>query len=172
MVRSRRLLKGGGRPLKLTVRPGDLMLSKYSATVARWIFSLWYLASGATWLITHALGRGTVHREVAPGAAAFQLALAQSQFMNPLLALTCLLGGAALLVRRTSPLGIVILLPVVVVIFLFHLVLSGNWVWGTLNLVWFAALAWSCRRAFTTLWHYTDNLGASDPRPDKRFERP
>ena len=137
------------------------MLSKYRAAVARWIFSLWYLASGGTWLITHALGRGTVHHEVAPGAVAFQMALAQSQFMNPLLALTCLSGGATLLVRRTSPLGIVILSPVVVVIFLFHLVLTGNWVWGTLNLVWFAALAWSCRRAFTTLWHYTEPPEAS-----------
>ena len=130
------------------------MLSKYGATVARWIFSLWYLASGATWLITHALGRGTAHHEVAPAAAAFQMALAQSQFMDPLLALACVIGGAALLVRRTWPLGIVILAPVVIVIFLFHLVLTGKWIWGTLNLVWFAALAWYCRRAFAALWHY------------------
>jgi hypothetical protein len=137
------------------------MLSKYCATVARWIFSLWYLASGGMWLITHALGRGIVHHEIAPGAVAFQMALAQSRFMEPLLALTCLLGGAALLVRRTSPLGIVILSPVVVVIFLFHLVLSGNWVWGALNLVWFAALAWTCRRAFTPLWRFTETPGVS-----------
>jgi hypothetical protein len=31
------------------------------------------------------------------------------------------------------------------VIFLFHLVLSGNWIWGTLNLVWSAGLAWRYR---------------------------
>ena len=137
------------------------MFLKYSATVARWIFSLWYLATGGTWLITHALGRGTVHQEVAPRALAFQMALAQSQFMDPLLAVTCLLGGVALLVRRTSPLGVVILAPVVVVIFLFHLVLSGNWVWGTLNLVWFASLAWCCRRAFSALWHYAERSDES-----------
>ena len=129
---------------------------KHCAIIARWIFSLWYLVTGATWLVTHAIGRGTAHHEVTPGAAAFQVALAQSQFMEPLIALTCLVGGAALLFRRTSPLGIVILAPVVAVIFIFHLVLTGNWVWGTVNLGWFAALAWSCRRAFTALWQYTE----------------
>jgi len=137
------------------------MFLKYCANVARWIFSLWYLASGSTWLIAHALGRGTVHHEVSPSAAAFQLALAQSQFMDPLLSVACLLGGIALLVPRTSPLGIVILAPVVVAIFLFHLVLSGNWTWGSLNLVWFAALAWHFRRAFAPLWHYAEPPEAS-----------
>ena len=102
--------------------------------------------------MAHALGRGTVHHEVAAGAIAFQTALTQSQFMDPLLALTCFFGGAALLIRRTSPLGIAMLAPVVVVIFLFHLVLSGNWMWGTLNLVWLVGLAWSFRRSFTALW--------------------
>ncbi len=44
------------------------------------------------------------------------------------------------------------LAPVVVVIFFFHLVLSGNWIWGTCNLVWFTGLAWYYRRALTALW--------------------
>ena len=131
------------------------MASRYVAIGGRWIFALWYLATGATWFVSRARGRGGAHREAAAGAAAFQAALTQSGFMDPLLALICLLGGAALLVRRTSPLGIVMLAPVVAVIFFFHLVLTGNWVWGTLNLLWFAALAWSCRDALKTLWHYS-----------------
>jgi hypothetical protein len=40
-----------------------------------------------------------------------------------------------MLSRRTAPLGIAMLAPVVAVIFLFHLVLTGNWIQGTLNLV-------------------------------------
>ena len=129
---------------------------KYIAIAGRWVFALWYLLSGGTWLVTHILGRAAVNHEVTPGAIAFTNALAESQFMNPLLALTCLIGGGALLIRRTTPLGIAMLAPVVVVIFLFHLVLSGNWIWGTLNLVWFAGLAWRYRRAFTALWTYTE----------------
>jgi hypothetical protein len=132
------------------------MLLKYIAIASRWIFGLWYLASGGAWLVAHRLGRGGAHHEVAPGAIAFQKALTESQFMDPLLALACFFGGAALLIRRTAPLGIAMLAPVVVVIFLFHLVLTGNWMWGTLNLVWFAGLAWCFRRAFTALWSYPE----------------
>jgi hypothetical protein len=132
------------------------MLPKYIAIGGRWIFALWYLTTGAVWLVSHALGRGAAHDEVTAGSIAFQKALTESHFMDPLLALTCFFGGAALLIRRTAPLGIAMLAPLVVVIFLFHLVLSGNWIWGTLNLVWFIGLAWCYRRAFTTLWSYAD----------------
>jgi hypothetical protein len=135
----------------------DLMLLKYIAIAGRWIFGLWYLLTGGAWLVAHALGRGAAHHEVTAGAIAFQKALTESHFMDPLLALTCLFGGAALIIRRTAPLGIAMLAPVVVVIVLFHLVLSGNWMWGTLNMVWFAGLAWSYRRAFTALWSYSES---------------
>jgi hypothetical protein len=133
-------------------------LLKYIAIAGRWIFGLWYLTTGGAWLVAHALGHGAAHHEVAAGAIAFQKALTESHFMDPLLALTCFFGGAALLTRRTAPLGIAMLAPVVVVIFFFHLVLSGNWIWGTLNLVWFAGLAWCFRGAFTTLWTYYEPL--------------
>jgi hypothetical protein len=130
---------------------------KHVATAGRWIFGLWYLLTGAMWLVTHALRRGTAHQEVTTGAIAFQKALTESHFMDPLLAFACLLGGGALLLRRTTPLGIVVLAPLVIVIFLFHLILTGNWIWGTLNLGWFTGLAWYCRRAFTSLWNYSES---------------
>ena len=132
------------------------MLPKYLDIAARWIFGLWYSVTGGAWLVTHALGRGAAHQETAAGAIAFQKALADSHFMDPLVAIACLLGGGALFSRRTAPLGIGLLAPVVAVIFLFHLVLSGNWIWGTLNLVWFTALAWRNRKAFTALWAYSE----------------
>ncbi len=129
-----------------------MMSLKYVFIAARWIFGLWYFLTGMVWIVGHALGRGAQHLEVAAGALAFQKALTASGFMDPLLAVTCLFGGAAMLIRRTVPLGIVILAPVVVIIFFFHVVLSGNWSWGTLNLVWLTALAWRYRKAFTGLW--------------------
>jgi hypothetical protein len=133
------------------------MLLKYVSVAARWLFGLWYVITGCAWLVSHLLGRGVAQHETVAGAIAFQTALTESRFMDPLLASTCLFGGAALLFRRTSPLGIVVLAPVVVVIFLFHVVLSGNWIWGTLNLFWLAGLAWRCRRAFATLWSYAES---------------
>jgi hypothetical protein len=133
------------------------MLLKYIDIAGRWIFGLWYVLTGGVWLVSHALGRDATHREVAAGAIAFQKALTATHFMDPLLALTCLVGGVALLSRRTAPLGIVMLAPVVVVIFLFHVVLTGNWPWGTLNLAWIAGLGWCYRRAFTALWTYSES---------------
>src|ERR1700744_4250654 len=134
------------------------MLLKRIDTTGRWIFGLWYLVTGGTWLLSHVLGRGGAHRETASGAIAFQKALSESHFMDPLVAIACLFGGVALIIRRTAPLGIAMLAPVVVVIFLFHLVLTGNWMWGTLNLVWFTALAWYYKKAFTALWTYSESL--------------
>jgi hypothetical protein len=133
------------------------MLLKYVFVAARRVFGLWYFITGGAWFVSHLLGRGVAHHEVAAGAIAFQTALTESRFMDPLLASTCLFGGAALLFRRTSPLGIVVLAPVVVVIFLFHAVLSGNWLWGTMNLLWFAGLAWHYRRALAILWSHVES---------------
>jgi hypothetical protein len=138
--------------------PQDVMSPKYIAIAGRWVFGLWYLMTGGAWLVTHALGRGAAHQETASGAIAFQKALTESHFMDPLLAIACLFGGGALLIRRTAPLGIAMLAPVVVVIFLFHLVLTGNWIWGTLNLVWFMGLVWRYRGAFTALWTSSETL--------------
>jgi hypothetical protein len=44
----------------------------------------------------------------------FQKALTASHFMDHLLALACVFGGGVLLIRRTAPLGIAMLAPVVV----------------------------------------------------------
>jgi hypothetical protein len=43
--------------------------------------------------------------------------MAESGFLNPLLCLCCTIGGAALFLKRSSPLGLVILAPLVIIIF-------------------------------------------------------
>jgi hypothetical protein len=74
--------------------------------------------------------------------------------MNPLVCLACLVGGGAMLFRRTTPLGIVILAPLVIIIFCFHMVITKSYLWGALNLVLLAANAWRFRRGFDPLWNY------------------
>jgi hypothetical protein len=64
-----------------------------------------------------------------------QKALTESHFMDPLLAIACLFGGRALLSRRTAPLGIAILAPVVAVIFLFHRLALQKSIYCTLGLL-------------------------------------
>lgn len=125
----------------------------FIATAGRWIFGLFYAAVGV-WVTLGLLGFAAPPQQPTPSAAAFTAALSASGIIDPLLALTYLSGGFALLSRRTAPLGIILLAPAVAVIFLFHIRLSGQWIWGSVNLLWLGALAWYFRHAFVSLWNY------------------
>jgi hypothetical protein len=46
----------------------------------------------------------------------------------------------ALCFVRTAPLGIVLLAPLAIIIFFFHLIITHSYLWGALNLAWL--LAW------------------------------
>jgi len=120
--------------------------------VGRWIFGLFYFSTGIAIVLFTAFGIGKPPAQPNAVAEAFTQALTASRFMGPLLALVYIAGGGALLTARFAPLGVILLTPVVVTIFCFHLILTGSWIWGTLNLVWLAALAWTFRERYIPLW--------------------
>jgi hypothetical protein len=132
------------------------MIERIVWTAARIIFACWYFGVGVIGFITN-----NPTKDAAEATTALEKAMAQSLFLNPLLCLCCLAGGGALFFRRTAPLGIVILAPLVITIFFFHVVLTKSYVWGTLNLVWLMALAWRCRRGFDSLWNYQEAVPVS-----------
>lgn len=70
--------------------------------------------------------------------------------IGKILGVALLAGGAALLFRRTAPLGVVVLAPAVVLIVLIQLFQSGRVLFAALVLASFAALAWRYRSAFTS----------------------
>lgn len=82
---------------------------------------------------------------------AFLEALTATNFYTPLLAVTLLSGGVALLFQRTAPLGIALLAPPMVIIFFFHIFLTGMVLWGTMWAGILAILAWGHRDAFKAL---------------------
>jgi len=137
------------------------MQSRYAVTGARWVFGLFYFATGIA-IVLGLLGFGSAPQQPTPASSAFAQALDDSRFINPLLAVVYLVGGGALLLRRTAPLGIAILTPVVIGIFCFHITLSGQWIWGTLNLGWLLSLIWCFRSSFRPLWN---NVGPGRPVP-------
>ena len=130
------------------------MRKPYILTVARCIFGLFYALTGLAIAAHVVFGIGSPPRQPTAAAAALADALSQSGIIDPLLAMTYILGGLALLRDRTAPLGIVLLAPAVSVIFCFHLALSGQWIWGPLNLLWLGALAYAYRASFTPLWNH------------------
>ncbi len=136
------------------------MLQKYLSIAVRLIFALYYFGVGVVGSITN-----DPVKDAANASTALEKAMAETHFMNPLLCAACLVGGGAMLFRRTTPLGIVVLAPLVVIIFFFHMVITKSYLWGSLNLILLAAIAWQFRRGFEQLWNYPDPH-AEPPRHD------
>jgi hypothetical protein len=125
------------------------VLKKYLFAAPRLIFALWYFGVGAIGFITN-----DAVKDAAQASTALEKAMAETGFMNLLLCLACFVGGGAMLFKRTTPLGIVILAPLVIIIFFFHIVITKSYAWGSLNLILLAGLAWQFRRGFDRLWNY------------------
>lgn len=85
--------------------------------------------------------------------AAFQEALGETGFIVPLMAFMFVAGGILMMPDRTTPLGIVLLAPFVVVIFFTHLMLDGNVIWGLLNLALLLVFTLQFRSSLTPLWN-------------------
>lgn len=124
-------------------------VQEYIWLVARLIFAAWYFGVGVLGFITN-----NQAKDIAEAATGLERSMAESGFLNPLLCLCCTVGGAALFLRRTSPLGLAILAPLVVIIFCFHLMITKAYWWGALNLALLLSLMWHFRRGFEPLWSY------------------
>jgi hypothetical protein len=135
-----------------------LVIKKYAFTGARLIFALWYFCVGVIGFVTNNATKDAAH-----SATAFEKALAETGFMNLLLCAACFAGGGALLFRRTAPLGLVILAPLVIIIFFFHFAITKSYLWGTLNLIWLIALTWHFRSAFHALWNFAESETVKRP---------
>jgi hypothetical protein len=110
------------------------------------------LLYAAFWTMLLFLGPPPPHREVA--AQAFWSAIEATGFLVPLLGVCYFAGGLLLWMRRTSPLGLAILSPPMVVIILFDLLLAkeaGLWI---ALAVMHGILLWEFRSAFSRLWSY------------------
>lgn len=81
------------------------MFQKYASLASRLIFALYYFGVGVV-----GLAFGDRAKDIAHAPTAFQRALSETGFMDPLLCLACLIGGGAMFFRRTAPLGIVLYL--------------------------------------------------------------
>ncbi|MBA2467753.1 MAG: hypothetical protein H0V46_09170 [Sphingomonas sp.] len=120
--------------------------------ILRVVYGLFFLAIGVAVLVWLLTGLGSPPTQPNAEAQAFTDALTRSRIIDPLLAISYVVGGAALLRDRTAPLGLVLLAPSVLVIALFHLVLSGQWLIGLVVALVFAVLAFASRRRLSTLW--------------------
>jgi hypothetical protein len=114
------------------------------------------LLYGAFWLliiIAPFLTGKAIPVQVVPAARAMWEGLEASRFMIPLLGTCYGLGGLLVLVRRTAPVGLLILSPPLLVIVLFNaLLIRTASAWVVLAPV-HALLLWQYRADFRSLWN-------------------
>jgi hypothetical protein len=124
-------------------------IQRYLWTSARFVLAAWYFGVGVLGFILNDRAK-----DIAKATTDLERVMAQSGFLNPLLCLCCTVGGGALFLRRTSPLGLVLLAPLVLIIFCFHVTITKDYWWGTLNLAMLLALIWHFREGLKPLWRY------------------
>ncbi|MCA0911245.1 hypothetical protein [Qipengyuania gaetbuli] len=84
----------------------------------------------------------------------FQAAMEATGFLVPTMLGLFVVGGLALSIERTAPLGVILLAPFVTVIFFYHLLLGGSAIWGFGWAIGLVILAWRYRSGFGGLVNY------------------
>ena len=120
----------------------------------RQVYALFYAAVGAHGLLVMVGWVPTPDYGLSVEEAAFQHALAATDFMFPIIWLAFVAAGILMLFHRTAPLGIVLLAPFVVVILFNHLMLNGDPIWGVMHALLLIVFAWQFRSAYFPLWNY------------------
>lgn len=128
-----------------------MLLPTKSVIVVRVLYGLFFASTGCMIAVGATMGWPSP-RQPTLAAQSFTDALDAARIINPLLSMTYIAGGLSLLFDRTGPLGIVLLAPAIGTIFFFHLVLSGQVVWGSANALCLATLAWHYRERLSGLW--------------------
>lgn len=120
---------------------------KYVAAVARWLFGLAFFLSGLNYFVPFF----TIPAPLDPGRQFLEL-LVMTKFMIVVKGIE-LVSGILILSRRYEPLGLTLLAPVLVNIFLFHLLMDpkGLPVGIGVVLAWML-VAWECRGNFASLF--------------------
>ena len=121
----------------------------------RWLFGLFYAVVDAVALVFWSQGKTLVNPDNNERELAFAAALSATGFMDALIFATCCVGGLLVLIRRTTPLGLAVLAPLIAGIFLYHVFLSKEPVIGNAQLALFLVLVWLHRSAYRPLWNYS-----------------
>jgi uncharacterized membrane protein YphA (DoxX/SURF4 family) len=127
---------------------GEESLMRIAAMVVRYLLGLLFFVFGLNGLL-HFMP----NPPPTPAAAQFFGALAGTHYMFALIFGTQIIGGALLLLGVAVPFALVILAPVIVNIFAFHLFLSPDLLALAIVVAAFEAfLAWYYRAAFAPLF--------------------
>ena len=130
-------------------------LARYLPIAARVVLGIIFLGSGIFGMLMalHVVPMPPQKEPMSDAAAAFMAGLFKSGYLFQLIKATEIVSGALLLANRFTPFALILLAPIVVNIFLVHLLLvpSGLPI-GTVVLVLEAYLGWAYRGSYRALF--------------------
>ena len=135
-------------------------MKQVALAVARLVFGLFYTAIGlfgAHEMLTNPDAAWPAYNEAEKELVA---AMTSAGFFAPVVILTCLVGGTATVFKRTAPVGLLVLTPLIAMIFLYHAYLTGAYVHAGVQAAYLAVLYWLHRDAFIPLWNYGRRVAA------------
>lgn len=125
-------------------------------TGLRWLYGLLFLLIGAHALLASAGFLPKGEYPSSPESEAFTQALFGSGFVGPLMSVTYFISGLLIIIKRTTPLGLVLLAPFVVGIFFTNIMLNGSLPAAfTITGLWLL-LAWHVRSAYRPMWNFNN----------------
>lgn len=129
----------------------------------RWLYGAYFVYLGVSSVLEliGVLPEPHWDRYMSAASGAFLTALEKTGFVIPLLIFTWVASGLALMFYRTAPLGVVLLAPVMVNVFLADTLLDTEWLWATAHATPLLALAWHLRPAYHALWNYSPPAAGS-----------
>lgn len=125
-------------------------------TILRWIYALLFLLIGARSLLVIAGLLPGSEYPGSPEAKAFAEAIFAKGFISPLMSVTFFAAGILIFIKRTAPLGLVLLAPFIVSILFTHLMFEPNPIFGILIALLWLLFAWRFRKAYQPMWNNRD----------------
>jgi uncharacterized membrane protein YphA (DoxX/SURF4 family) len=121
---------------------------RFVPLVARWFMGLIFFIFGLNGFLNFI----PVPPDIPAPAMNFYMCMAATGFMLQLISATQVVAGALMLANRYVPLALVLIAPVIVNIFLFHIfVETGGFVLGALLLLAECYLGWAYRESFKAM---------------------
>ena len=125
-------------------------------TILRWVYALLFLLIGARSLLVIAGLLPGSEYPGSPEAKAFAEAIFAKGFISPLMSVTFFIAGILIFIKRTAPLGLVLLAPFIVSILFTHLMFEPNPIFGILIALLWLLFAWRFRKAYQPMWNNRD----------------
>jgi hypothetical protein len=130
------------------------MTSNRVLLFVRLIYALFFFAIGTRSVLVLVGALPGSEYPGSPETKAFTKAIFETGFISPVMSLTYFAAGILVAIKRTAPLGLVLLGPFLVSILLTQLMFEPNPFFGVIIFLFWVLLLWHFRKAYFPLWNF------------------